>query len=58
MFRDWLRAHPDDAMLDASAKRAAAESTAGGEHVMDYNQRKEAVIRQIYARMFAANGLR
>ena len=57
MFRDWLRAHPDDVVLYAGAKRSAAESTAGGEHVMDYNQRKESVILEIYARMFAAHGL-
>ena len=57
MFRDWLRAHPDDVALYAGAKRAAAESTADGEHVMDYNQRKESVILEIYARMFAAHGL-
>ena len=58
MFRDWLRAHPDDAARYVAAKKTAAEAaTAGGEHVMDYNQRKEAVIHEIYARMFAAAGL-
>ena len=58
MFRDWLRGHPDDAAKYLDAKReAATEATAAGEHVMDYNQRKEAVIHEIYARMFAANGL-
>ncbi len=58
MFRDWLRAHPDDVALYAEAKVvAAAESTAAGEFGMDYNQRKEAVIREIYARMFVAHGL-
>ena len=58
MFRDWLRAHPDDVALYAEAKVvAAAESTAAGGLVMDYNQRKEAVILEIYARMFAAHGL-
>ena len=57
MFRDWLRANPDDAALYVDAKRAAAVATVAGALVMDYNQRKEAVIREIYARMFAANGL-
>jgi GrpB-like predicted nucleotidyltransferase (UPF0157 family) len=58
MFRDWLRAHPDAAAVYVEAKTAAAAAaTAGGEHVMDYNQRKEAVIHEIYARMFAAHGL-
>jgi GrpB-like predicted nucleotidyltransferase (UPF0157 family) len=58
MFRDWLRAHPGDAAVYLEAKTAAAAAaTAGGEHVMDYNLRKEAVIREIYARMFAAAGL-
>ena len=58
MFRDWLRNHPDDAAQYLDAKReAATEATAAGGHVMDYNQRKEAVIHEIYARMFAANGL-
>jgi len=58
MFRDWLRAHPDDVALYAEAKVvAAAESTAAGGLVMDYNQRKEAVILEICARMFAAHGL-
>ena len=58
MFRDWLRAHPDDAEVYVDAKTAAAAAaTAGGEHVMDYNLRKEAVIRDIYARIFAAHGL-
>ena len=57
MFRDWLRANPDDAGRYVAAKRAAATATVAGELVMVYNQRKEAMIREIYARMFAANGL-
>lgn len=58
MFRDWLRSHPDDAERYAHMKRtAAAAATAADESVMDYNLRKEAVIREIYARMFAAHGL-
>jgi GrpB-like predicted nucleotidyltransferase (UPF0157 family) len=58
MFRDWLRAHPDDAERYAQAKlAAAADTTAANELVMDYNQRKQPVIREIYACMFAAHGL-
>lgn len=44
IFRDWLRAHPDDRERYAAAKRAAA---AGGGHVMDYNTRKQQVLREI-----------
>lgn len=54
MFRDWLRAHPDDRALYESAKRAAMP---GGGHVMDYNARKQAVIREIYHCLFRAAGL-
>jgi GrpB-like predicted nucleotidyltransferase (UPF0157 family) len=54
MFRDWLITHPDDLALYAEAKRAAI---AGGGTVMDYNRRKEAVIREIYDRLFRAAGL-
>ena len=58
MFRDWLREHPDDRALYQDAKTgAAAASTAAGEHVMDYNRRKEPVIRAIYDRLFRAHGL-
>jgi GrpB-like predicted nucleotidyltransferase (UPF0157 family) len=58
MFRDWLRAHPDDAARYVEAKvAAAADANAAGEVVMEYNERKQEVIRQIYARMFAAHGL-
>jgi GrpB-like predicted nucleotidyltransferase (UPF0157 family) len=54
MFRDWLTTHPDDLALYAQAKRAAVP---GGGTVMDYNRRKEAVIREIYDRLFRAAGL-
>jgi GrpB-like predicted nucleotidyltransferase (UPF0157 family) len=54
MFRDWLRAHPEDRERYERAKRAAIP---GGGHVMDYNARKEPVIREIYDRLFRANGL-
>jgi GrpB-like predicted nucleotidyltransferase (UPF0157 family) len=58
IFRDWLRSHPEDRALYARAKAAAAEETncAGG-HGMDYNGRKEAVVREIYARAFHELGL-
>jgi GrpB-like predicted nucleotidyltransferase (UPF0157 family) len=57
LFRDWLREHPDDRDRYAAAKRAAsAESAAAGEHVQQYNARKEAVLRDVYGRLFAAAG--
>ena len=54
MFRDWLRTHPDDRMRYEQAKRAAIP---GGGTVMDYNGRKQAVIREIYDRLFRAAGM-
>jgi GrpB-like predicted nucleotidyltransferase (UPF0157 family) len=54
MFRDWLRTHPDDRERYAEAKRAAIP---GGGTVMDYNARKQSVIRDIYDRLFRAAGL-
>lgn len=53
MFRDWLRQHDADRDLYARAKRDAAD---GVMQVMEYNKRKEAVLRQIYERMFRAAG--
>lgn len=44
ILRDWLRSHPVDRARYATAKRAAA---AGGGHVMDYNARKQQVLREI-----------
>lgn len=58
IFRDWLREHPADRDLYRDAKLAAAgEANAAGEHVMEYNARKQHVIREIYGRAFAAAGL-
>jgi GrpB-like predicted nucleotidyltransferase (UPF0157 family) len=58
IFRDWLRGNPDDRDRYADIKRqAASEANARGEHVMEYNARKEQVIREIYQRAFAAAGL-
>lgn len=54
MFRDWLRAHPEDRALYENAKRAAVP---GGGHVLDYNGRKEQVIHEIYDRLFRAAGM-
>ncbi len=58
MFRDWLRTHPDDCELYANAKRSAAGATNAEVGTgMDYNRRKECVVRDIYDRMFRAHGL-
>ena len=58
IFRDWLRGNPAERDLYADIKRkAAAEANAEGEHVMQYNARKQQVIREIYQRAFAAAGL-
>lgn len=54
MFRDWLISHEDDRELYEAAKRAAVR---GGGTVMDYNGRKQDVIRDIYDRAFRAAGL-
>ena len=58
IFRDWLRGNPQERDRYAAAKRqAASEANAGGEHVMQYNARKQRVIREIYHRAFVAAGL-
>jgi GrpB-like predicted nucleotidyltransferase (UPF0157 family) len=58
IFRDWLRGNPAERDRYAAAKRqAAAEANAHGEHDMQYNARKEQVIREIYHRAFVAAGL-
>jgi GrpB-like predicted nucleotidyltransferase (UPF0157 family) len=58
IFRDWLRGNPADRDRYAAAKhQAASEANAGGEHVMQYNARKQQVIRDIYHKAFAAAGL-
>jgi GrpB-like predicted nucleotidyltransferase (UPF0157 family) len=58
MFRDWLREHPDDRRQYAAAKRAAAaDANAGRETVMDYNLRKQPVVRDILDRIFRAHGM-
>jgi GrpB-like predicted nucleotidyltransferase (UPF0157 family) len=58
ILRDWLRGNPSERDRYATAKRrAAAQANAGGEHVMQYNARKQQVIREIYHRAFVASGL-
>lgn len=58
IFRDWLRTHPEDLRAYAETKRqAAADAREAGEHVMDYNARKQAVVREIYDRAFVSLGL-
>ena len=58
IFRDWLRGNPDERDRYADAKRqAASAANAAGEHVMQYNARKEQVITEIYHRAFIATGL-
>ncbi|MCL3837799.1 GrpB family protein [Aeromicrobium duanguangcaii] len=47
IFREWLRTHPQDRERYAAAKRAAA---AAGGHVMEYNARKQEVLREILVR--------
>jgi GrpB-like predicted nucleotidyltransferase (UPF0157 family) len=42
MFRDWLRARPEDRALYEDAKQAAVP---GGGNIMDYNARKQHIIR-------------
>jgi GrpB-like predicted nucleotidyltransferase (UPF0157 family) len=58
IFRDWLRGNPDERDRYAAAKhQAASAANAAGEHVMQYNARKQQVIREIYRRAFLACGL-
>lgn len=58
IFRDWLREHREDRDRYETVKREAADvARAGGEDTMDYNGRKEQVLREIYDRAFRALGL-
>ena len=53
----WRRT-PADLDLYARTKRAASRaSQATGEHGMQYNARKQAVLREIHERAYAAAGL-
>ena len=58
IFRDWLRGNPAERDRYAATKlQAASAANAAGEHVMQYNARKQQVIREIYHRAFVAAGL-
>ncbi|GAB3277713.1 hypothetical protein B5M43_011270 [Microbacterium sp. MEC084] len=58
IFRDHLRRDAEDRTRYATVKREAADAAnAGRETVMQYNVRKQAVIRAIYAKAFEAAGL-
>ncbi|KAL4867012.1 GrpB protein-domain-containing protein [Aspergillus spectabilis] len=60
LFRDWLRdpAHEGDRDLYAEMKRKAArESREAGETMMEYNDRKEPVIREILRKVYEAHAL-
>ncbi|KAK2056883.1 UPF0157-domain-containing protein [Colletotrichum caudatum] len=57
IMKEWLIANDDDRELYASTKMEAAKvSNSLGEDVMDYNLRKENVIREILQRAFKAKG--
>lgn len=57
IFRDWLRNHPDDKDAYATVKRGAiAESRKLGEHMMQYTDRKNAVIAGILRKAFRSLG--
>jgi GrpB-like predicted nucleotidyltransferase (UPF0157 family) len=53
LFRDWLRSHPEDRELYASAKRRLAGDTT--DRPGDYNLAKNDVIDDIYERIFAGS---
>ena len=55
LFRDWLREHTTDRELYAERKREAAGEATNS--VVTYNERKQAVTREIYARAFAGVGV-
>jgi GrpB-like predicted nucleotidyltransferase (UPF0157 family) len=58
IFRDWLRGNPAERDRYAASKlQAASAANAAREHVMQYNARKQQVIREIYHRAFVAAGL-
>ena len=57
IFRNWLRSNADDRALYTAVKRAAASSHQKLDLIMDYNARKQTVIREIYERAFHAAGL-
>jgi GrpB-like predicted nucleotidyltransferase (UPF0157 family)/8-oxo-dGTP pyrophosphatase MutT (NUDIX family) len=54
IFRDWLRAHPEDRDLYANAKRAAEVAAVGAR---DYTARKTATVQEIVDRARRARDL-
>ena len=57
IFRDWLRAHEDDKELYGRTKKeCAAVSKEKGEVLMEYNKRKEWVVKEILMRAFKELG--
>lgn len=58
IFRDHLTRDADDRARYARVKReAASHATHGAETMMEYNARKQAIIREIYERAFRAAGV-
>ena len=59
LFRDWLRDHGADRDRYAAVKRESARASreAGETSVMQYNVRKEGVVREILDGIFRAKGL-
>jgi GrpB-like predicted nucleotidyltransferase (UPF0157 family) len=58
LFRDWLLEHPEDRARYAEAKLvAAAAANASRRDVMEYNQHKQPVIREILDRLFEAHDM-
>jgi GrpB-like predicted nucleotidyltransferase (UPF0157 family) len=53
LFRDWLCEHPDDRERYTDAKVKAKE---GVDTVEDYNQKKQAAVREIYQKIFEHRG--
>jgi GrpB-like predicted nucleotidyltransferase (UPF0157 family) len=53
MFRDWLRAHPDDREVYGAHKAELA--TRGFTDGMDYNNHKGALVYDLYEKIFAAD---
>lgn len=51
LFRDWLCTHPEDRNLYAEAKLQAQDDV---DTAQAYNMKKQAVVRAIYAKIFAA----
>jgi GrpB-like predicted nucleotidyltransferase (UPF0157 family) len=53
LFRDWLRAHPEDRDLYASKKRDLAKQD--WKFVQNYADAKTGIVHQILSRARAAN---